>query len=477
MSSYGLTPNGPNPKRLDAILDEMHKKLTEKLGVNTKQNPQSLLNHLLTNVADQLAELWEYGTDVYFSQYPASAEGSSLDNALQFGGITREMPAKSAYYILCTGIDGTIIPAGTIIASDTNPATNLSIASDAQITRARFNKAVVVLAGETANGILSIVLNNTVYSGTSLEAIAEQIDGEVFRASYEDGKLYISAADDTSSNVMVLSENLTTETVGCIVLFQTEEYGDILVPNGVITKIVKSVAGFQSCTNVGTYIAGRLTESDASFRQSHVDKIYNHSSRMLESIRSAILDKVLGVESVAVYENDANVTDDMGRPPHSVEVVVDGGDKDEIALQIFNTKAGGISTYCTDDDNGVEVTVKGDYGEDIIIRFNRPAKVYVWFKVKLTLNPNTNLPLNYEELIRDTIVECMESVEAGGSVVPQKFTDALYSRVSGIDFFDIWLHSSRSQETPTEYTERSVTVTARERAITRSDMIGVVIDA
>ena len=55
MPDYGLTPKGPNIKRLDVILEEMHSSLTEKLGINTRQNPQSLLNHLLTLV--QLIEL------------------------------------------------------------------------------------------------------------------------------------------------------------------------------------------------------------------------------------------------------------------------------------------------------------------------------------------------------------------------------------------------------------------------------------
>ena len=62
MEKYGLTENGVNIKRLDVIVDEMHEKLSAKLGVNTKQNPQSLLNHLLTNIADEIAELWEYGS-------------------------------------------------------------------------------------------------------------------------------------------------------------------------------------------------------------------------------------------------------------------------------------------------------------------------------------------------------------------------------------------------------------------------------
>ena len=86
MSEYGLTPDGPNIKRLDAIIDSLHDKLSEKWGVNTRQNPESFLNHLLTNFADELAELWEFGEDVYYSKYPSFAEGRSLDNAAQYGG-------------------------------------------------------------------------------------------------------------------------------------------------------------------------------------------------------------------------------------------------------------------------------------------------------------------------------------------------------------------------------------------------------
>ena len=145
MEKYGLTENGVNIKRLDVIVDEMHEKLSAKLGVNTKQNPQSLLNHLLTNIADEIAELWEYGSNVYYSQYPASAEGVSLDNALQFGGITREMPAKSYYHILCTGLDGTVIPKGTMISTETNPATNLLLNTDEVISRTHFNKLLLYL--------------------------------------------------------------------------------------------------------------------------------------------------------------------------------------------------------------------------------------------------------------------------------------------------------------------------------------------
>lgn len=472
MATYGLTPQGPNIKRLDVILEEMHEDMSKKLGVNTRQNPQSLLNHILANVSDRIAELWEFGLDVYYSQYPSTATDSSLDNAAQFGGSTREMPAKSFYSILCTGVDGTVVPAGTLIASDTNPAINLTNQSDGQITRSSFNKAVVVLASESDSSALSIVLNGELYSGNTLEALASAITDDAFEVDYADGRLTIEATDEASSNTMVLSENLTTETVASIIQFGTVDYGDTFIPNGAITKIVKTVAGLESVINVGSYIAGRLTETDTEFRQSYADKIYNRSSAMLESIKSAILENVQGVESVAPYENYTDATDSMGRPPHSIEIVVDGGSATEIAQQILNTKAGGINTF-----GDVETVLPGVYGEDITVRFNRPTYVYVWFQVGVTLSGSTNPPTNYADLIKETILECMEGVEAGSDVIPQRFTTALYNKVSGIDYFDIRLFSStESGSSPSAYTERSVSITARQRAITSESRIGVVID-
>ncbi len=477
MAQYGLTPTGPNPKRFDVILDEMHEMMSQRLGVNTRQNPESLLNHLLTNVADRIAELWEYGTDVYYSQYPSSAEGISLDNAAQFGGSTREMPAKSYYRILCTGTDGTVVPAGTIIASDTNPTTNLTLVEDAQITRSSFNKAKVTMTSPDATLALGVALNGTLYSITpdpqkstsgNLEALCAVIVDEDFTVSVKDDVLLIEAKDEASSNTMVLSESLTTKSVGSIINFATVDDGDIRIPNGVITKIVKAVAGLETVVNVGDYIAGRLAETDVEFRKSYANKIYNRSSSMLESIKSAILENVQGVLSVAPYENDTNVVDEMGRWPHSVEIVVDGGDATEIAQQILNTRAGGISTF-----GSVETVLHGVYGEEIVVRFNRPTYIKVWFKVGVTLSKSTNTPINYVELIKEQIVEKVAALESGENVIPQQF----HLSVSGIDYIDVWLFATAdSGEMPSEYTQRSVTISARERAVTDENRIEVVLD-
>jgi uncharacterized phage protein gp47/JayE len=479
VAKYGLTEQGPNPKRLDVILDEVHDDLTRYTGKNTRQNPQSFLNHYLTNVADAITELWDFGVEVYHSQYPSSATGASLDNAAQFGGSTRGEAAKSYYRILCTGTDGTLIPAGTMIASDTNPETNLRNPVDGMISRTSFNKAAVVLTTPKTTAALGVAINGTLYTITPdpkkstreiLDALRAAITDKDFSVSLatDTDALLIEATDETSSNTLVLSENLTTSSVGSIVQFATVDDGDILIPNGVITKIVRSVSGLRSITNVGTYVAGQLEETDVELRKSYAEKIFNRSFAMLESIKSAILQNVQGVVSVAPYENYTDEIDSAGRWPHSIEIVVDGGDPTEIAQQILNTKAPGINTF-----GSVETVLHGIYGEELIVRFNRPTYVRVWFKVGVTLSRNVNPPTNYVDLIKEQIMEKMGALGAGEDVIPQKFNIA----VSGIDYVDVWLFSTTDAGTsPTSYNLRSVPISPRERAVTDESRIEVVLD-
>lgn len=482
-TGYGLTTKGPNIKRLDTILDGMHTKLSEKWGVNTRQNPQSLVNHILTNVADAIAELWEFGEDVYYSEYPFSAEGVSLDNAAQFGGSTRETAAPSYYRILCTGLDGTTIPERTIISTNTNPETRLVLNSEGSISRSSFNVANIKIASSSLTGLFTVAINAVPYNYTAasgdkeadiLEGLADLIDDDDFEVSVDEDNLILTvrAVEESANHALILSENLTTETVGTVITFATEEDGDILLPNGTITKIVKAVPGLQSVVNVGAYIAGRLDETDVEFRKSYADKIYSRSSRMLESIRSAILDNCQGVTSVAPYENDTNVTDSAGRPPHSIEIVVNGGDQTEIAQQILNTKSGGISTY-----GSVEVELPGEYGETIIVRFNRPTYKHVWFRVAITMSSNATLPSNYADTIKEIIVDAMDELGAGDGVNPQvSITGKIYSSVPGISYVDITMAVTTDEQKPSSYNLRNVTMTQRELATTGDEKIEVVID-
>ena len=112
MPEYGITPTGLHIKRMDEILEEINEDMSNGLGFNTRLNPKSYLavqNHAF---ADKIAELWEFGAQIYHNLYPSSAEGMSLDFAAQFGGSVRERAAKTVYPIHFTFILGTVLCIG-----------------------------------------------------------------------------------------------------------------------------------------------------------------------------------------------------------------------------------------------------------------------------------------------------------------------------------------------------------------------------
>lgn len=488
MPEYGITETGLRIKRFDTILSEINAFQTEGFGVQVGANTRSFLNTLNTSVADKIAELWELGADIYHNLSPMSAEGAALDNAVQFGGNSREKARSTYYPIHCECTEGITLDEETLIESDTNPAIKFLSAEERTISRSSFNKAKVKVVSTQPGEAYTVALNGTLYSYTCKaqdgpEAILGGLrdliladEAEAFTASV-DGKnvlLVIEAADVESENSMLLTDNLTTESVTAIISFASEEPGEVSLPNGAITKIVTAPTGFLSCTNLCGYVAGRLLETDVELRQSYVDKIFSRSSRMTDSIRSAILANCAGVTAAQVYENRTNETDSEGRPPHSVEAVVDGGSNSDIAEQILATVSAGITTY-----GSVSVDVPGEDDDMIEVCFNRPTYIYCWFKVTLTISKASLVPANYAELVETAIVDAMSQVENGEDVVPQQqFLPAIYEQVPGISYIDVSIYTttSASEGQPSSYPLRSVEITNRQRAMTSSTRIEVALD-
>lgn len=488
MPEYGITETGLRIKRFDTILSEINTFQTEGFGVQVGANTRSFLNTLNTSVADKIAELWELGADIYHNLSPMSAEGAALDNAVQFGGNSREKARSTYYPIHCECTEGITLDEETLIESDTNPAIKFLSAEERTISRSSFNKAKVKVVSTQPGEAYTVALNGTLYSYTCKaqdgpEAILGGLrdliladEAEAFTASVdsENVLLIIEAADVESENSMLLTDNLTTESVTAIISFASEEPGEVSLPNGAITKIVTAPTGFLSCTNLCGYVAGRLLETDVELRQSYVDKIFSRSSRMTDSIRSAILANCAGVTAVQVYENRTNETDSEGRPPHSVEAVVDGGSNSDIAEQILATVSAGITTY-----GSVSVDVPGEDDDMIEVCFNRPTYIYCWFKVTLTISKASLVPANYAELVETAIVDAMSQVENGEDVVPQQqFLPAIYEQVPGISYIDVSIYTttSASEGQPSSYPLRSVEITNRQRAMTSSTRIEVALD-
>ena len=111
--TFGLTAQGFKAKRLVDIQTDLENQLLAEFG-DINLDPQSIFGQQIGVFSKVLADLWENMEDVYFSQYPNSAEGISLDNVVQFNGITRLAAQQTRVTGVCVGLEGTLINQGAL---------------------------------------------------------------------------------------------------------------------------------------------------------------------------------------------------------------------------------------------------------------------------------------------------------------------------------------------------------------------------
>ena len=434
MPDYGITDKGFVLKRLDTILEEIHTDLTDGWKVDTRLAGTSFLNTLITTFGNQIANLWETAQDSYYAKYPATATELNLDHTVQYGGIKRAGDKRTSYILHCTGDDGTYVRENAVVATNTTPEIRLFSAEEFQIARERFNKVSVIVASEDT-GVYTVSINGNQYSYSNpqggkssaiLAGLAAAIKDEGYEVKVEDDVLIINDKTKTRENVLTLTDNLTTSSVTSLANFLTNDYGKITLPYNIVTRMVNNITGFTAVTNLLEPTYGRKRETDIELRQSYIAKSALRSNTMIESIIAELLNNVEDVESASGYENDMDVTDERGLPPHSIEIIVEGGDNTAIAKAIFRRKAGGIQTH-----GSVVVNVPGEYGDTIPVRFNRPEYLYAWLKVQLE-GDEAKIPVNYSSLTKQSLMEDGAQMTAGTSLLTQLLNEGIYDRVAGL---------------------------------------------
>ena len=469
MAEYGVTDKGFNIKRLDTIMEEIRTDLTEAFGFDTRLTKPSFLDTLITTFSYQISDLWETAQDNYYAKYPATATGVSLDNAVQYGGIRRAANKRTSYRLHCTGDDGTYVREEAIVATNTSPEVRLKNADEFEITRDAFNRVSIKVASAEV-GVYSVTINGSQYSFSSPDGVEEDIITGLAKAITDDGYT-ITAKNNTltiedktisRSNVLILSDNLTTSSVTVIATFLTDEYGKITLPYGIVTKMVNNVTGFTAVTNLLEPTYGRKQENDIELRQSYIAKSALRSNTMIESIVGELLNNIENVESASGYENDTDYVDSRGLPPHSIEIIVEGGDNSEIAQAILRRKAGGIQTY-----GSIEVGVPGVYGDTIPVRFNRPDYLYTWLKVVLH-GDKSQLPTNYASLTIQALISDGAEFVAGTNLLTQLLNDGIYDAVAGLTYVEIYTaYGTSSTYVPesSDYKQKNIIVTSRQKVL------------
>ena len=435
---YGLSSTGFKQKRLADIIQSMNSRIADQLGVQISTEANSVFGQLIGVFSYEIADLWEQAAQVYGAMYPHTASGVSLDNASVLAGITPISAEKTTVVCTCYGTDGTQIPYGAQISSASNSNIVFQCTdSNAVITSTSACDVGITIESVSA-GTYTVTIDGTPHSYTAdgsetiaqvLTALGSSITEVV--ANVENDVLELTESNQQNTFAVAISNNLVFERIGSPVTFECMTTGAITPAIGGLTDIVTTYAGWDSVSNNVSANTGRLAESDTALRQRWNASLYTRSVGMTDSIASALM-TLNGVTSAYVYENDSDTTDEDGRPPHSIEAVVNGGETDEIGLTIWQKKAAGIDTF-----GSQSVSVNDSQGFPHTINFNRPLVVPVYLRITVTEYPEEALPPNAQTMITEAVIDYGNSLTIGNDVILQRFMGAIYSAVSGIGYITI----------------------------------------
>lgn len=177
---------------------------------------------------------------------------------------------------------------------------------------------------------------------------------------------------------------------------------------GDINQIYTPQAGWSGVYNNVIAEQGQNIETNQEFRSRQAISTSLPSLTVLEGLNGSIA-QINNITRFKIYENDTNLTDLNGLPPHSIAVVVEGGDNNEIAKNIFLKKTMGCYTHGT-----TVVNVYDRFGQLNLIRFFRPT--IKPFFADITVKALNGYTTETTHKIKETVVEYVNKLNIGNTV-------------------------------------------------------------
>lgn len=399
----GLTPDGFVVKRTPELKLDLEELLQSAFGpVNL--NDSSVLGQLVGLTVEQQTIFWELLQQVYWSQYPSSAEGVNLDRVVSLNGVTRLAAAPTSVLAVVSGAAGTLLSAGRL-ASNSQTSDQYQLVDSVTIAAANSVGARVVVSALLDNTNYTITLNGVSYTYNS-GAAATQLSILTNLAGLMPVYITATVTGSGSNAVMdlkydtpqpiVVGARLAISSLSVYGTFAATRPGPtVLLPGGLDT-IVTPISGWESVTNRSPGTTGRNAETDSELRSRRAKSLKLGGQNTIESI-TATLGQLPGVLTQRVAVNNGDTTNAEGIPGHSIRAIVDGGVAEDIARVLFDYVAAGIGYY-----GSITIDVPSEVtGTTFPVKFDRPTNVQ--FYVTVTFNDSANTPVNAVQAIRDAL--------------------------------------------------------------------------
>ena len=452
MTDYGISDTGFLKKTLETIVAELKADQLDEISTDLNLLATSILGQLNGIFGDKLRELWDLAEAVHRASYPESASGDALEQVCALTGTERLVATKST--VTLDGLfleSGVTLPVGSIVSVGADGTRFVTLEA---VTNALGYRATVSVDAEAED-----TGPNVGYSGT-IDTIQTPVTGWSDKPAVTAVGTGPYAVDNLVLAVSVQGETLqqtvfsppksgswTAAQVVAAILDQTSGIDawdcggkpriGTTTSRGTIQVAVASTANtlLQFPTdlfkgfNSEDALVGSNVEKDPALRLRRELLLRVIGAATVPAIRAGVL-TVEDVLQVYVFENDTMVEDGDGLPPKSFEVVVQGGDDQEIADKIWEVKPAGIEPH-----GDVTKTVTDSQGIDHSMKFTRPTPVPVTIECVLIVDALT-FPADGVEQVENVLKALGDEQEVGEDVIAIRFNAAPLS-VSGVLDVDV----------------------------------------
>jgi hypothetical protein len=444
---YGITPNGFVKKRLPEIRADIIADMTARYSaiagraVVIETNAKSITGPMIDTFAEREAALWDRMEAQYLAMYPQTAEGVSLDNSLGFTGNKRLVAVKTKVFALLRGPVGTVVRKGAS-ATSTHDQQQYTLSADVTISNAAAAAFRIEVGTITAGATYTVTvgaqtLNYVAPAGVTataiLTAITNFLQSARLVATQTTG--YVDAYIDGRSvtNVSV-SNNLKLGNIESPGVYLSDNAGPYIVDAGEISAAYPGVDGVR---NILPGVVGRELETDNEIRKNYDLGPFRLGRGTTDAIRANLYRNVPAITDMVIVENEGNATDVNGIPAGGIEVIVAGGDAQEIRNEIQRVKGSSTTAY------GLSAgTAMDSEGTAHPIGITRPIPLYIWVQAKITLKDNSSVSANAFSNMQSNIVKVGSTYGIGKEVVTQQLTVPVLEETDAVKSVDLKVYAT-----------------------------------
>lgn len=230
-----------------------------------------------------------------------------------------------------------------------------------------------------------------------------------------------------------ISQSVIIPNTGTIdVLFYCTEINEFIANPNTITQIVTIVNGVERVNNTNMATPAILKETDGELFQRCV---YFGSTARNASFRSILANvaEVSGVNRIAGAENVTNgplEVSGVTLTPHSICLVVDGGENENIANAMFNSRATGCDMV-----GDTEVTILLD-NQKYTYKFYRPTAVPLKAQVKVSAT-GAIIPSNYESEVKNVLSNFINNLDINKNITQPLLANNLIKNITDLNILDV----------------------------------------